>query len=149
MYMQYNSLLCSVSTWLAIAKFFQYYSLTATPLCIELFYASFFLNDFCISCNMNSSDCLSNFNFTFSEKFMKFICVVIILLSFALCMRFLTGMEISCILKKNNFFNMFHFFLFCCSIFFIHCTITGESSQHRADGKVQSSRGTRRYSLYS
>lgn len=58
--------------------------------------------------------------------------------------------EISC-MKKNQqlFFNIFHFFLFCCSIFFIHCTITGKSSKHRADGKVQSSCGTRRYSLYS
>lgn len=44
-----------------------------------------------ISCNMNSSDCLSNFNFTFFKKFMKFICVVLIL--FALCTRFLTGMR--------------------------------------------------------
>lgn len=37
--------------------------------------------------------------------------------------------EISC-MKKNQqlFFNIFHFFLFCCSIFFIHCTITGKSS---------------------
>lgn len=37
--------------------------------------------------------------------------------------------EISCMKKTNNFFfNIFHFFLFCCSIFFIHCTITGKSS---------------------
>lgn len=46
-----------------------------------------------ISCNMNSSDCLSNFNFTFFKKFMKFICVVIILFALILCTRFLTGMR--------------------------------------------------------
>lgn len=50
---------------------------------------------------MNSSNCLSNFNFTFFKKFMKFVCVVIIL--FALCTRFLTGMRYP-VYKKNNLF---------------------------------------------